>query len=121
MPLELIIDRLDQGSAVLTLSGPLTLGTNMKIVDSNVQQLVSSGCNRLIVDLSACPYADSSGLGFLIHASGLAAEHGGALRLCGVTERVVALLAMTKTDAILPCDADRRQSIANLPASGSEA
>ena len=114
MALDMTIDRLDQGSAVVAITGSLTLGLNLKMVEAEVQQLIGGGVNRLILDLGACAYSDSAGLGFLIHTYGMITERGGTMRLCGVSERVMELLRMTKTDGIMPCDADRQDSLAKL-------
>ena len=114
MSLEVTIQKLNDISAVVTLSGPLSLGTNLKIVDMQLQQLLEEGVVRLVLDLSACPYADSSGLGVMVHVHGIAEAKGGAIRLCGVSERIVRMLELTHTDTLLPCDADLATSIAAL-------
>jgi hypothetical protein len=41
-------------------------------------------------------------------------ERNGMLRLCGITERVAALLEMTTTDSFLPVDADATASLAEI-------
>ena len=114
MPLEMAVEKLDPNSAVLTITGALTLGTNLKILDDNVQRLISGGVTRMVLDLSACFYSDSAGLGFLIHTYGKVNEQGGSTRMCGVGERIMELLKMTKTENIIPIDADRQESIAKL-------
>ena len=114
MPLEASVHRVPPDIAVLTLSGPLTLGTNLKTLDGTIQSLLSAGIRRVVFDLSASPYADSAGLGTLIHTSGLVAERGGALRLAGVSDRVLSMLRMTRTEALLPIDADAAASLAAL-------
>lgn len=114
MPLEASIERVDPDIAVLTLSGPLTLGTNLKTLDATIATLIHGGARRLIFDLAASPYADSAGLGTLIHTSGLLAAHGGALRLAGVSDRILSMLKMTRTDSLIPTDADRDASLKAL-------
>jgi anti-anti-sigma factor len=114
MALELTTEKLDAHTAVVTMTGSLTLGTNLKIADTQLQQLITDGVTRLVLDLTACPYSDSAGLGVLVHTYGLLREHGGAIRLCGTPERVSALLKMTKLERLLPCDPDRATSIAEL-------
>lgn len=114
MPLEMAVEKLDPNSAVLTITGALTLGTNLKILDDNVQRLIGGGVTRMVLDLSACFYSDSAGLGFLIHTYGKVNEKGGSIRMCGVGERIMELLKMTKTENIIPIDADRPESIAKL-------
>ncbi len=114
MALEATIERLADGCAVVNLRGNLTLGTNLKTVDANLQQWMAEGANKLVLDMAECSYCDSAGLGMLVHARGLAGQHGGALRLCSLNERVAGLLRMTHVDAILPCDPDRAASLAQL-------
>ena len=116
MALEMAVERVDVGTAVAVISGPLTMGTSLKTIDHNLQDLVSSGVSRLVIDLAASSYCDSAGLGLLMHVNGLLAGHGGAMRLCGVSERISSLLKMTLTDAILKCDADRDTSLLALDA-----
>jgi anti-anti-sigma factor len=114
MPLDLTVDRVNPTTAVVAIDGPLTLGTGLKMVDTQVQQLIADGVDRLVLDLSLCSYCDSAGLGFLVNAYRLVEERGGALRLCGVGARVTTLLKLTRTDNILPCDADRAASLEKL-------
>lgn len=112
MPLDVSVDNVDSKTAVVSLNGPLTLGTNLQIAEMRIRQLVSEGFTRLVLDLSGCPYCDSAGLGMLVHLYGMLQSSNGVLRLCGVGERISELLKMTRTDTLLPCDADRDASLA---------
>jgi anti-anti-sigma factor len=114
MSLDVTVEKLNEAAAVVTLTGPLSLGTNLKIVDMQLQQLIEEGVTSLVLDLTACPYADSSGLGVMVHTHGLAEAKGGSVRLCGVSERIVRMLELTHTDSLLPRDADLAASIAAL-------
>ena len=114
MALTVELDRPNDVTAILTLSGPLNLGTDLKIFDTQVQLLIEEGVRRLVLDLTACPYTDSSGLGVMVHAYGLIDKKGGAIRLCGVSERIASMLKMTHTDPLLPCDEDLAASLAAL-------
>ncbi len=115
MPLETLLRRIDDATIVVLMSGPLTLGTNLKTADSQLQSLLETGTSRLILDLTQVPYADSAGLGTLVHTFGLAESRGGLLRLCGLSPRLLKMLQMTKTDALLPIDSDATASLAALP------
>ncbi len=112
MPLEAAMQRLDPRTAVITLSGPLTLGTALKSFDAQVQTLIDSGVSRVAVDLAASPYADSAGLGTLIHTAGLLTQRGGAMRLAGVSDRVRSMLHMTRTETLFLLDPDLPASLA---------
>ncbi len=114
MALEVLVKKLNAVSAVVTLGGPLSLGTNLKILDTQLQQLIEEGVVRLILDLEDCPYADSSGLGVMVHMYGLTQAKGGAIRLCGVSERISRMLQLTHVETLLPQDASVAESIAAL-------
>jgi anti-sigma B factor antagonist len=119
MQTEMTVEKLDSATAVAVIHGSLTMGTNLKTIDHNLQALVEGGVSRLVVDMTACPYSDSAGLGVLMHTFGLLQEGGGAMRLCAVSDRVASLLKMTRTDAMLGCDVDRETSVAALNAEAS--
>ena len=114
MPLSAHIEHLPHGIAVVRLSGGLTLGTSLKIADSQIQSAIEDGVSRLVIDLTDVEYVDSAGLGMLMYAYGMLNQKGGALRLCGVTDRVMSLLQMTKTDTFLPIDKSLDESVAAL-------
>jgi anti-sigma B factor antagonist len=114
MPLSASIENLPQGIAVVRLSGGLTLGTSLKIADSQIQSAIEDGVTRMVIDLTDVEYVDSAGLGMLMYAYGMLNEKQGSLRLCGVTGRVMSLLQMTKTDMFLPIDKSLDESLAAL-------
>jgi anti-anti-sigma factor len=55
----------------------------------------------LILDLGGTPYMDSAGLGVIMNFYVSAQNHGRKFVLASVNERVMALLQMTKVDAVL--------------------
>jgi anti-anti-sigma factor len=110
MPLEASIEEID-GTAVVTIHGNMTLGTRLKTIDDQLQTLIGQGTRKVLFDLGAVAYCDSAGLGMLVHTYGLLREKGGSVRLCGVSERVMALLKMTMTDTFMPIDPDRITSL----------
>ena len=114
MPLSATIETLPEGIAVVTLSGGLTLGTSLKIADSQILSAIANGVTRMVIDLTSVEYVDSAGLGMLMYAYGMLNEKQGALRVCGVADRVMSLLKMTKTDSFLPIDATCEESVAAL-------
>ena len=116
MPLETSFRAVAADTAVITLTGALTLGTSLKTADMQIQTAIRQGAYRLVVEMSGVPYLDSAGLGALVYTAGLAQEHGGALRLAGVTEKVAALLRMTKVDPLLPMDPDEQTALDALAA-----
>jgi anti-sigma B factor antagonist len=102
------------GVAVVRFTGALTLGTSLHTADSQIQKIINDGAANVVLDMAGVPYMDSAGLGALVQASGLARQHGGELRLCGVSDRVAELITLTRTETLLPMDADADASLAKL-------
>jgi len=117
MPVSLTIEKLPEATAVITLDGNMTLGTSLKIADSQVHRAIDDGFTRVVIDLTGVDYVDSAGLGLLVFAYGTLNEKGGSLRICGVNPRVLSLLKLTKTDGFLPIDGTRQDSLTALAAS----
>lgn len=108
------VENLSDNTAVVTFSGPLTLGTSLKMVDSQVQQAIQKGVTRMVFDFSAVDFVDSAGLGMIVCAYGAISEKNGAFRLCGVQPRIQSLFHLTKTDNFLLIDAGRDESLAAM-------
>jgi anti-anti-sigma factor len=108
------IDRLTGATAVVTLSGPLTLGTSLKVADAQVQAVIAEGVSKLVVDLTHVDYIDSAGLGMLVYTYGTLSEKNGSLCLCGVSQRILKLLQLTKTDGFLAIEPNREDALAKL-------
>jgi anti-anti-sigma factor len=118
MPLESKIDHINDQVAVVHLTGALSLGSSLSLVDSQVRELIESGISKLVVDVTGVTHADSSGLGFLMHANGVLVSRGGSLRLAGIGHRLHDLLTMTRVDQLLTIDETPEESLQMLGAAG---
>jgi anti-anti-sigma factor len=114
MILQVDIEKPNPDVAVVRFTGALTLGTSLHAADAQVQKTIKDGAAKMVLDMAGVPYMDSAGLGALVQASGIAQQQGGELRLCGATERVAELIKMTRTDGLLPMDADLDASLKAL-------
>jgi anti-sigma B factor antagonist len=65
----------------LKLKGPLKYGEGVKQLDEAVEGALSSGHIHLLLDLSAMPYIDSSGIGAIVDALRQARKVGGDVKL----------------------------------------
>jgi anti-sigma B factor antagonist len=65
----------------LKLKGPLKYGEGVKQLDEAVEGAISSGHIHLLLDLSAMPYIDSSGIGAIVDALRQAKKVGGDAKL----------------------------------------
>jgi anti-sigma B factor antagonist len=114
MPLNLEIEKLSDGVAVVTMTGQLTLGLNLKLADSQVHAAIAEGASKLVFDLTGLDYIDSAGLGLLVFTYGTVNEKGGTMRLCGVASRIASVLKLTKTDELMGMDATKEESLKAL-------
>ncbi len=70
-----------------------------------LNDIVEGGQNRIVVDLSATDFIDSSGLGTLIAALKIARKAGGDLRIAAPTRQVCTVLELSNLDRVLrTCD-----------------
>jgi anti-anti-sigma factor len=111
MILQMDIQRPAPGVAIARFNGAITLGSSLHAADAQLQKIIREGASKVVLDMTEVPYMDSAGLGVLVQASGMAKQQGGDLRLCGVSERVAELIKMTRTEALLPMDADLEASL----------
>ncbi len=114
MPLSATIENLPEATAIVTLQGPMTLGSSLKLIDSQINAAIADGITHMVIDLTAVDYVDSAGLGMLMYTYGTLNGKNGSLRLCGVAKRVMSLLQLTKTDAVLTIDRTRSESLTAL-------
>jgi anti-sigma B factor antagonist len=80
MPLE-ITQREVNGIYLLALRGRLVLGDESSGFRTTVDNLLSSGATRVVVNLEHVNYVDSAGLGALIEAHRKTKAQGGRLKL----------------------------------------
>jgi anti-sigma B factor antagonist len=97
MPLTV---RQDGSITVLTVEGDLVIGDPEALFKKTVTRLLEEGHTRLLVDLSAVRFLDSSGLGALVRAMTTSQSEGGQTKLVGAGPQVRKLLEMTKLDSV---------------------
>jgi anti-anti-sigma factor len=66
-----------------------------------IDALVGEGRLQILIDLKDMPYIDSSDIGRIIRAHLSARQAGGRVRLCNLSEHVLAALKITKLDTVL--------------------
>src|SRR5437879_8165074 len=112
MILEAELERLDPTTAVFRLTGRMTLGMRLREIESKITDAAEDGVERLILDLSGIEFIDSAGLGALMILYGNMKVRGGQLRLVAPGPKVLDVLRLTHTDAILPVDPNLEASLA---------
>jgi len=98
MPIQ---TRMEQGHAVVSVSGRLTLGREVEQLESAVAEQLANGRKKVVIDLSTLDYADSSGIGTMVSCLTQVKQAGGELRLAGVNPRLLKMFKMTGVDALI--------------------
>lgn len=81
---------------VIDAVGRITLGEGASTFRDTIKDLASKGNQKVLLNLSEVSYIDSSGIGELVSGFTTITNHGGQLKLIGLTKRVKDLLQITK-------------------------
>ena len=97
--METSVEAIDQNVAVMRLLGRLDFVTAAEARKA-FADAVGAGQKRLVVDLAAVDFVDSSGLGALIGGLKTARQAGGDLRIACATTQAQTVLALTSLDRV---------------------
>lgn len=84
------------GVEIFRLQGRFIAGRDGPQCRKKVQELIDSGCRKLLFDFSGVPHIDSTGLGFLAGCRAAALKGGARLVLVSLGERVQRVLDEVK-------------------------
>ena len=68
---------------------------------TEVREQVEAGTRKLVIDLKAVTYIDSSSIGCLMDIHRLLQERSGMVKLCGLQPRVETMISMTGVHKII--------------------
>jgi anti-sigma B factor antagonist len=98
--MDIQVSSLQPGAAVLRLDGRLNMVAAPRL-KAAIDETVDGGAARVVVDLGAVTFMDSSGLGALVAGLKKARQASGDLRIAGVSQQVGTVLALTNLDRVL--------------------
>ena len=85
-----------QGNALVATLPERLIKANASSVREDLKTLIDQGNSRLVLDMSATKFADSSGLSVLISALKHAQESNGEVVLLSPTRPILSLLELTR-------------------------
>ena len=85
---------------VISLSGNLMGGPDASALNTKLHELVDAGTKRVVLDLGGVQFMNSSGLGLLIGGASLLRNSGGALKIACASEKILALIKITKLGSV---------------------
>jgi len=88
------------GATLVALEGNLMGGPDAAALNAKLHELVESGKNQVILDLSRVQFLNSSGLGLLIGSVSTLKNAGGALKIAAASEKILSLIKITKLGGV---------------------
>lgn len=95
-----LASREQDGYSITEVTGEVDVYTAPQL-DEALSAVVEGGHNKLIVDLSAVDFLDSTGLGVLVKALKRVRENGGSLAVVTTTDRITKVFRITGLDAAI--------------------
>ena len=85
---------------ILDIAGRITLGRDCQDVEWAVEDLIKGNTRKLIFDLSALDYVDSTGIGVILMCMAKMTAAGGELRLASLRPRITEVMRVTRLDQV---------------------
>jgi anti-sigma B factor antagonist len=112
VPVHLEIHRREQeGIIILDMNGRLIVGEPSTLLRETINQEVSKGDTKIILNLEDVDYIDSTGLGAMVICYTTLQKAGGTLKLLKLNRRNIELLLLTKLSTIFEIFADEHDAI----------
>jgi anti-sigma B factor antagonist len=102
------------GVIVIDLDGRITLGDGSALLRDLIRENITKGHTKLLLNLAAISYLDSTGLGELVSGYRLVKSNGGELKLLSLNKKVSDLLQVTKLYAVFDIHNDESQAVASF-------
>lgn len=96
---------------VVDAVGRITLGEGASTFRDAIRDLSAKGDKKLLVNLSDVSYIDSSGIGEMVSGFTTVTNHGGQLKLLGLSKRVKDLLQITKLYTVFEVFEDEASAV----------
>ena len=98
----------------MDLSGRITLGEASVVVRDVINDLIGKGSKKILLNLVAVDYIDSSGIGVLMSGLSTVRSQGGALKLVNLSKRIGDLLRITKLYSLFDVKDDEAAAVASF-------
>jgi anti-sigma B factor antagonist len=87
-------------ATVIALEGSLMGGPDAAVLNTKLRELIDGGVRDVVLDLSRLQFMNSSGLSLLIGGASTLKNAGGALKLCGASDKITGLIKITRLEGV---------------------
>ncbi len=102
------------GVIVIDLDGRITLGDGSALLRDLIHEHLDKGHKKLVLNLAAISYLDSTGLGEMVSGYRLVKSQGGELKLLNLNKKVSDLLQVTKLYTVFDIHNDETEAVASF-------
>ncbi len=88
---------------LVELAGRITMGEDSRRLEEVVLELLREDRKKIIFDMTAVDYVDSTGMGSIAYCFAKVMRAEGGFRVAGLNNRVKDLFRITRMEAVLPC------------------
>ena len=99
---------------VFDLDGRITLGEGTALLRDLIRENLAKGRKKIVLNLAAISYIDSSGLGEMVSGYRLLKNEGGEIKLLNVNKKVTDLLQVTRLYTVFDTHTKEAQAIASF-------
>lgn len=107
-------------AVVIKLKGKLLLGESVDEFRNKWQDAADSGARNVVVDISAVPVMDSTGIGSLMRCQATLSPPGGKLRLVGANKVIRQALRVTRLEKLFEFHESEASALASLVEASSK-
>ena len=102
------------GVIVIDLDGRITLGDGSALLRDLIHEHLDKGHKKLVLNLAAISYLDSTGLGEMVSGYRLVKSQGGELKLLNLNKKVSDLLQVTKLYTVFDIHNDETEAVTSF-------
>ncbi len=102
------------GVIVIDLDGRITLGDGSALLRDLIHEHLDKGHKKLVLNLAAISYLDSTGLGEMVSGYRAVKSQGGELKLLNLNKKVSDLLQVTKLYTVFDIHNDETEAVASF-------
>ncbi len=99
---------------VLAVSGRMTMNEDYGVLRQSVRNLVQKGRRKLVLNLAAVSYMDSTCLGEIVSGLATVKNGGGRLQLANLTQRIERLMAIAGLMSVFQTFGSEQEAVRSL-------
>jgi anti-anti-sigma factor len=109
-----IATRLVDDATIIDLEGRLVLGPATDTLGGRLQETITKGSRKLLVNMKAVTQVDTTGISTIVRAFVSMQRAGGKFALFHLTDRVRLVMDMTRLLNVIPTYPDEAEALARL-------